>query len=60
MKAKGKLRFHLDQLREQTRPIQMLWRLRALFLGAGAGIENLVQLACSGLSLVLPDSIERP
>ena len=37
------------QLTEQIRPIQMLSRLRALFLpgraGAGAGLENLVQVA---------------
>ena len=40
----------------------MLSRLRALFLSerAGAGIENLVQLECPGLTLVLPDSFERP
>jgi hypothetical protein len=54
MNARGKLSIPRQQLKEQTRPIQMLSRLRALFLpgraGAGAGLENLVQVAESGSS----------
>ena len=46
-----------------VRPVGVLNRLRAPFFSCGGGMvraENLVQLACPGLSLVFSDSLERP